>query len=47
MLFFHFFRILIFKVVSGVKGQKTGPKRQKIMSVTLHIDMIMILGTLV
>ena len=51
--FSHFSQILIFRVNSGVKGQKKkkGLKMKKILSVTLHIsetihDMIIIYGTL-
>ena len=48
--FFQFFKILIFRVVSGVKVQKNGPKWQKIMSIILYISgtihhMIVIYGT--
>ena len=49
----HFSQILIFRVNSGVKGQKKkkGLKMKKILSVTLHISgtmhhMIIIYGTL-
>ena len=36
--FFHFFKILIFWVVSGVKGEKNDPNDKKIMFVALHIS---------
>ena len=37
-VFFHFFKILIFWVVGGVKGQKKVQNDKKILSVTLHIS---------
>ena len=53
VFFSHFSQILIFRVNSGVKGQKKkkGLKMKKILSVTLHISgtmhhMIIIYGTL-
>ena len=49
---FHFFKISIFWVVSGVKGQKVVQNDKKILSVVLHISgtiryIIVIYGTLV
>ena len=38
VFFFHFSKILIFWVVSGVKRAKNGPKWEKILSVMLHIS---------
>ena len=35
---FYFFKILIFRVVRGVKGQKKSPEWQKILSVTHSIS---------
>ena len=35
--FFHFFKILVFQFVSGVKGQKW-PKMARILSIVLHIS---------
>ena len=37
VLFFIFFKILILRIVSGVKGQKNGPKWQKIVCLTLSV----------
>ena len=37
-VFSHFFQILIFGVVSGVKGQKVAKNDKKILSVTLHVS---------
>ena len=36
-VFFHFFKILVFQFVSGVKGQKW-PKMARILSIVLHIS---------
>ena len=36
--FFHFFKILIFPVVRGIKGQKAVQNDKKILSVALHIS---------
>ena len=36
--FFIFFKIWIFRVIRGVKGQKNDPKRQKIITVALYIS---------
>ena len=36
VFFFHFFKILIFQLVSVVKRTKTGPKWQKILSVAIN-----------
>ena len=49
--FFHFFKILIFWVVSGVIGEKMAQNGKKTISATLHISgsihhVIMILGCL-
>ena len=35
--FFHFFKILVFQFVSGLKGQKW-PKMARILSIVLHIS---------
>ena len=50
--FSHFFKMLIFWVVRGVKGQKMVQNEKKILSVVFHIsgttqDMIVIYGALV
>ena len=43
MCFFHYFKILIFRVVRGLGGgkggkrAKNGPNQQKILPVVLHI----------
>ena len=37
-VFFHFFKILIFRVVKGVKGQKMVQNNKKLCPVTLHIS---------
>ena len=52
MVFFHFLKVLIFWVASGVKGQKLAQTDKKILSFTFHISgtiyhMIIIYGTLV
>ena len=39
---FHFFKILIFWFVSGIKGQKNDPKWQKFLSVAPCISGIFI-----
>ena len=35
-VFFHFFKIFIFRVVRGVKRVKNSPKWQKVLSIMLH-----------
>ena len=49
-IFFHFFKIFIFRVVRGIQGQKMAQNNKSILSVTLHISgtihqMIVIYGT--
>ena len=49
-MFFHFYEILIFWAVRGVKGQKMAQDEKKILFVALHIlgtiyYMIVIYGT--
>ena len=37
-IFFHFFKILILQVASGVKGHKMAQNEKKVLSVLFHIS---------